>query len=243
MHSKHTTTAAQDKLDTLKFNCPLPLLAITSTESTPEPQPDGSSVQDTSLPDAPSTAPAGTDGWKTVEAKATQKKKTKAKETISAAVIPNQTSRRKNGGRGKNTDQPKPIIPSAKKTWAEVVKNGGINVQIVLGNGKLGLTTPPRRKKQDTTRQRRPPPLHSQQRAPKPPVFSSDSDSQHSVTLFSEFSGNSTLFLLTFVAKSEFSRVLAYPTSRLFVCSLITCLQPEGYDKGQINTKEKKKEM
>jgi hypothetical protein len=31
--------------------------------------------------------------------------------------------------------------PSAKKTWAEVIKSGGINVQIVLGNGNLGLTT------------------------------------------------------------------------------------------------------
>jgi hypothetical protein len=31
--------------------------------------------------------------------------------------------------------------PSAKKTWAEVVKSGGINVQIVLGNGNLGLAT------------------------------------------------------------------------------------------------------
>ncbi|KAI5812146.1 hypothetical protein BZA77DRAFT_359711 [Pyronema omphalodes] len=35
---------------------------------------------------------------------------------------------------------------SAKKTWAEVVKSGGINVQIVLENGNLGLTTPPTRR-------------------------------------------------------------------------------------------------
>jgi hypothetical protein len=32
--------------------------------------------------------------------------------------------------------------PSAKKTWAEVVKSRGINVQIVLGNSNLGLTIP-----------------------------------------------------------------------------------------------------
>jgi hypothetical protein len=31
--------------------------------------------------------------------------------------------------------------PSVKKTWAEVIKSGGITVQIVLGNGNLGLTT------------------------------------------------------------------------------------------------------
>jgi hypothetical protein len=36
---------------------------------------------------------------------------------------------------------------SAKKTWAEVVKSGGINVQIVLWNGNLGLATPPTRKR------------------------------------------------------------------------------------------------
>jgi hypothetical protein len=36
--------------------------------------------------------------------------------------------------------------PSAKKTWAEVVKSGGINVQIVLGNSNLGLMTPMKRR-------------------------------------------------------------------------------------------------
>jgi hypothetical protein len=48
----------------------------------------------------------------------------------------------RNSGRGKNSHQPRPNNTSAKKTWADVVKNGGINVQIVLGNGNLGLTTP-----------------------------------------------------------------------------------------------------
>ncbi|KAI5807803.1 hypothetical protein BZA77DRAFT_362906 [Pyronema omphalodes] len=105
MHSKHATTAAQDTLDALKLTSPLPLLAITSTEATPEPHPDSSSAQDTSLPDARSTASAETNGWETVQ-----------------------------------------TTPSAKKTWAEVVKSGGINVQIVIGNGNLGLTTPPTRR-------------------------------------------------------------------------------------------------
>ncbi|KAI5812607.1 hypothetical protein BZA77DRAFT_359208 [Pyronema omphalodes] len=76
MHSKHATTAAQEKLDALKLTSPLPPLAITSTEATPEPHTDSSSAQDTPLPDAPSTAPAEINGWKTVEAKATQKKMT-----------------------------------------------------------------------------------------------------------------------------------------------------------------------
>ncbi|KAI5811937.1 hypothetical protein BZA77DRAFT_360128 [Pyronema omphalodes] len=121
MHSKHATTSAQDKLDALKFN---------------------SSGQDTPLPDAPSTAPAETNGWKTVKAKATQKKKMKVKDTTSTAAIPKQTPTTKNGGRGKNTHQPRQTAPSVKKTGAEVVKSGGINVKIVLGNGNLGLTTP-----------------------------------------------------------------------------------------------------
>jgi hypothetical protein len=43
---------------------------------------------------------------------------------------------------GKNSHQPRPNNTSAKKTWADVIKNGGINVQIVLGNINLGLTTP-----------------------------------------------------------------------------------------------------
>jgi hypothetical protein len=52
----------------------------------------------------------------------------------------NNTPTMKTGGRGKNTHQPRMNTPSAKKTWAEVIKSGGINVQIVLGNGNLGLT-------------------------------------------------------------------------------------------------------
>ncbi|KAI5814588.1 hypothetical protein BZA77DRAFT_356374 [Pyronema omphalodes] len=128
MHSKHATTTAQDKLDALKLPSPLPLIAIMSTETTPEPHPDSSSAQDTPLPDAPSTAPAETNGWKTVEAKATQKKKKKAKATTSTAAVPKQTPTMKNGGRGKNTHQPRQTTPSAKKTWAEVVKSGCINV-------------------------------------------------------------------------------------------------------------------
>jgi hypothetical protein len=51
------------------------------------------------------------------------------------------------GGRGKNSHQPRMTNTSAKKTWAEVVKSGGINVQIVLGNGNLALATPPMKKR------------------------------------------------------------------------------------------------
>jgi hypothetical protein len=48
----------------------------------------------------------------------------------------------KNGGWGKNSHQLRLNNTSTKKTWADVVKSGGINVQIVLGNGNLGLTIP-----------------------------------------------------------------------------------------------------
>jgi hypothetical protein len=47
-----------------------------------------------------------------------------------------------NGRRGKKSHQPTKTNTPAKKTWADIVKTGGINVQIVLGNGNLGLTTP-----------------------------------------------------------------------------------------------------
>jgi hypothetical protein len=30
--------------------------------------------------------------------------------------------------------------PTPKKTWADIINRGGINVQIVIGNGNLGLT-------------------------------------------------------------------------------------------------------
>jgi hypothetical protein len=58
------------------------------------------------------------------------------------------------------------------------------------------------------------PPLHLQQPAPKPSIFPSDSDSQHSFTYLGKFSGSSTLISLISVTKSEFSRVLAHPTMR-----------------------------
>jgi hypothetical protein len=59
----------------------------------------------------------------------------------------NHTPKTTNGGRGKNTHHPRTNTPSAKKTWAEVIKSGGINVQIVLGNSNLGLATPPMKKR------------------------------------------------------------------------------------------------
>jgi hypothetical protein len=106
--------------------------------------PDSPTAQDTALPDAPTTtALAENDGWKTVEGKAIQKKRRNDKaDNKRAATTVNNTPTMKNGGRGKNTHQPRTNTPSAEKTWAEVIKSRDINVQIVLGNGNLGLTTP-----------------------------------------------------------------------------------------------------
>jgi hypothetical protein len=53
----------------------------------------------------------------------------------------------KTGRQGKNSHQPRMTNTSAKKTWAEVIKSGGINIQIGLGNGNLGLATPPMKKR------------------------------------------------------------------------------------------------
>jgi hypothetical protein len=144
MYSKHVTSAAQDALDALMIKYPLHPLANNSTEVATDPLPDSPAAQDTTLPDAPTTtAPAENHGWKTVEGKATQKKRRNDKaDNKQGATTANNTPTMKNGGRGQNTHQPQTNTPCTKKTWAEVIKSGSINVQIVLGNGNLGLTTP-----------------------------------------------------------------------------------------------------
>jgi hypothetical protein len=79
----------------------------------------------------------------TVEGKAMQRKKKNAEaDKKKAKEMHDNTPMTKNGGRGKNSHQPRLNATSSTKTWADVVKSGGINVQIVLGNGNLGLTIP-----------------------------------------------------------------------------------------------------
>jgi phage tail protein X len=76
MHSKHMTSTAQDTLDALMIKYPPRSLAITSTEAITDPLPDSPAIQDTTLPDAPTTtAPAENNGWKTVAGKVTQTKR------------------------------------------------------------------------------------------------------------------------------------------------------------------------
>jgi hypothetical protein len=84
-----------------------------------------------------------TEGWKTVEGKATQRKKKNAEADKMCATETNgKPPTTQNGRRGKKPHQPMKTNTPAKKTWADVIRTGGINVQIVLGNGNLGLTTP-----------------------------------------------------------------------------------------------------
>jgi hypothetical protein len=149
MHSQHVTSAAQDALDALMCKYPPRPLVITLTKVTTNPLPNSYAIQDTTLPDAPTTtALAEKDRWKTVKGKAVQKKRWNDKaDNKWAATTTNHTPKTTNGGRGKNTHQPRTNPPSAKKTWAEVVKSRGINVQIVLANGNLRLTIPPMKKR------------------------------------------------------------------------------------------------
>jgi hypothetical protein len=143
MHSKHATSAAQDALDAVMINYPPCQLTITSTKETTDPLPESSATQDTTLPDAPTTAPVKNEGWMTVEGKGMQRKKWNEKaDNKWAAITASNTLTTKTGGRGKNAHQPRTNTPSAKKTWAEVIKSGGINVQVVLGNGNLRHITP-----------------------------------------------------------------------------------------------------
>jgi hypothetical protein len=53
----------------------------------------------------------------------------------------------KTGRQGKNSYQLWITNTSTKKTWVEVLKSGGINIQSILGNGNLGLATLPMMKR------------------------------------------------------------------------------------------------
>jgi hypothetical protein len=121
---------------------------ITSTEAMTEPSPDSNAVKDTTLPDTPTTtAPVEKDRWKTVKGKAVLKKRRNEKANNKQVMETcDKPLTRKTGGPGKNPHQPWITNTSMKKTWAEVIKSGGINIQIVLGNGNLGLARPPMKK-------------------------------------------------------------------------------------------------
>jgi regulator of replication initiation timing len=124
MHSQHATTTTQDALDTLMCKYPPRSLAITSTTATTDPLPHSNAVQDTTLPDAPTTtAPVEKDGWKTVEGKAAQKKRRNDKaDNKWATTTANHTPKTTNGGRGKNTHQLRTKPPPRRRLGQKLSK-------------------------------------------------------------------------------------------------------------------------
>jgi hypothetical protein len=75
------------------------------TEVTTDPLPNSYAIQDTTLPDAPTTtAPADKDRWKTMEGKAAQKKSRNDKANNKCATTTtNHTPKIINSRRGTNT--------------------------------------------------------------------------------------------------------------------------------------------
>jgi hypothetical protein len=89
------------------YKYPPQSLVITSTKAMTDPLPDSNTIQDTTLPDAPTTTtPAEKDRRKTVDGKAAKKKRRNNKaDNKWAAMTANYTLKMTNGGRGKYTYQ------------------------------------------------------------------------------------------------------------------------------------------
>jgi hypothetical protein len=131
-----------------------------------QPTPKTSAEPDAPLPDAPAAAPVATEEWRIAMGKATRWKAKAAEVKTKWTVTPrdktlnhkrwtatprDETPNNQHGGRGKKAHQPRNNTgnPHTAETWADVVRKGGINVQIILGNGNLGTTQPETRKKKE----------------------------------------------------------------------------------------------
>jgi hypothetical protein len=100
---------------------------------------------DAPLPDETAAAPEAEKGWWTATSKATRWKMKAAKaDNTRTETAREKTPTKQNGERVKNNHQPMMKNYRDAKTWADVVRSGGITVQIVLGNGNLGQATPVR---------------------------------------------------------------------------------------------------
>jgi hypothetical protein len=142
MHSRHTTNAAQEVLDTLALgSSPGPITQILTEATNPTPM-------TTTKPNMPptnvgTTALESTKEWRIVTGKGARRKgKGIGSETQWTAQLRNETPMKQHGAQGKKPHQPMTKHHREKKTWADVVRSGGINVQIVLGNSNLGQATP-----------------------------------------------------------------------------------------------------
>jgi hypothetical protein len=124
-----------------------------------QPTPKTSAEPDAPLPDAPAAAPVATEECRIATGKGTRRRAKRAEngkrwmatprdETTNdkrrTATPHDKTPNDNHGGRGKKAHQPTNNTGNhrAAKTWADVVRSGGINIQIVLGNGNLGTTQP-----------------------------------------------------------------------------------------------------
>jgi hypothetical protein len=70
--------------------------------------------------------------------------KTAEADNTRTEMVREKTPTKQNGQQVKKNHQPTTSNYHDAKTWADVVRSGGINVQIVLGNGNLGQATPVR---------------------------------------------------------------------------------------------------
>jgi hypothetical protein len=97
------------------------------------------------LPDETAAAPEAEKGWKTATRKATRwKMKAAEADNMRMETAREKTPTKQHGEWVKKNHQPTTSNYCDAKTWADVVWSGGINVQIVLGNGNLGQATPVR---------------------------------------------------------------------------------------------------
>jgi hypothetical protein len=116
-----------------------------------EPTLKTSAEPDIPLPDAPAAAPVATEEWRIAMGKAARWKAKAAEAKKKGTVtLRDETPNKTNGGWGKKAQQLRNNTGNhgAAETWADVVRRGGINMQIVLGKGNLGTTQPETGKKE-----------------------------------------------------------------------------------------------
>jgi hypothetical protein len=141
MHSRHATGAAQDTLDARTRQCAPRPTAEPLTIAPPR-APTTNTEPDAPLPNETAAAPEAEKGWRTATSQATRQK-TKAAEADNTRMetAREKTPTKQNGERVKKNHQPTTKNYHDAKTWADIVRSGGINVQIVLVNGNLGQAT------------------------------------------------------------------------------------------------------
>jgi hypothetical protein len=144
MQSRHAAATAQDALDTRTRQCaprptaePLTIAPPRTATTNAEPE--------APLPEETAAAPEAEKGWRTATSKATRwKMKAAEADNTRTETAREKTPRKQNGERLNKIHQPTTKNYRDVKTWADVVRSRGINVQIVLGNGNLGQATPVR---------------------------------------------------------------------------------------------------